>query len=659
MGFIFDMLSDWPEIICSRERNPEEELAGAVSERNYPAAYGALRRLKEPLGGAAAAECLCGALDCTPRLFDAILERCEPGEYAAEQGLPAMQGDGVNLRAAGTILTLAAAMDRPKHMEALLQRGWDVNGGSCVSAKALYDKHCSSFVSHPGLTDWRVRNATPLAAAIACGSMDAVRVLLRQTGVKKLEDPSVSAAALAALHGTRRQRAALCLALGLASGADDAEGMARELLVDRAPDAAAAAELCTPGEFDQLLTGTPRSPAQWYAAAEALTEPCGDDHAARDRGKKLRLLLDRVPELASNRALRDRMLNAAVTRLLNYRACEEELLDCWRNACGDERDISGIRSDHRLVGQPPDRVRVLLDELGRDGALCASADNTWLWANAEPRTLSVLTERVRFYRTVTDGVSVLAKRLIWTKNAKLLRVAAANGALRFDQKAELLAYLLACDLPPGLRAAVLTLPEEQTGAELQTREARSWRRWRAGNPDRRAGDYIRELCRKPLSAGECRLRLRSVGSCAEDYMDSGSWAEDVDGLCFDGLAAAACCGRNPALLRVLLEDHLMDPRERQRLGWTDRPEELTGTPLCLAAAAGRTEQVRLLLKLGFDPDEDDVPARSVYNAHDPVWNDRVVTPLGMAVELGHAKTAALLRRYGACVLGCDNPVGRI
>ena len=60
--FEFDSLDDCIEIVHSKEIDPVEDLAAAVEDRNYPAAYSALRRLDGSLSGEKARDCLRGAL---------------------------------------------------------------------------------------------------------------------------------------------------------------------------------------------------------------------------------------------------------------------------------------------------------------------------------------------------------------------------------------------------------------------------------------------------------------------------------------------------------------------------------------------------------------------------------------------------------------------
>ena len=241
-----DSLDGYFEISHSRESTPAEELAAAVEERNYPVAYSTLRRLDGLLSGWDARDCLTGALSCTPRLFGAILECCEPGEYAATDiSVPYPERQDRQLLVSGTLLTLAAAMDRPEHMAILLEKGWDINSAAPASEQALYDMYNPMMFQETGwrrpdseirccaregddaetVPEWQILRATPLAAAVVAGSLGAVRLLRSRGGVKGTEHPAVSCAAAEAMHGTRRQRECLRLALGLRSRTDDTDGM--------------------------------------------------------------------------------------------------------------------------------------------------------------------------------------------------------------------------------------------------------------------------------------------------------------------------------------------------------------------------------------------------------------------------------------------------
>lgn len=119
---------------------------------------------------------------------------------------------------------------------------------------------------------------------------------------------------------------------------------------------------------------------------------------------------------------------------------------------------------------------------------------------------------------------------------------------------------------------------------------------------------------------------------------------------------AACCGANPTLLEVLIEDEWLSD-VRCTLSWVSSGEELDGTPLCAAAAAGRLEQVKLLLDAG-EAVNDTAEMRSNYTPADDDpdgWanmEDYIVTPLYMALQKGHKDVAECLRaRGGICYPG--------
>lgn len=667
-GAVFATLEDWPDIVAEKKPNLAEELCNAIFCENYSAAYGVLRRLNEPLSGARASECLFHALSCTPRLFGEILERCEPGEYAWIEEMPyPWLEDLLRIDVSGTILTLAAAMDRPQHMELLLEAGWDVNSATPASEQALWDipkermpsgrNDGGIFVRNRNDLDdasmgWKIKRVTPLAAAIVCGGEKAVRTLLRCEGVKKLESAAVQRAGIVALHGSPEQRACLRLALGLKSGADDRDGMTRELLCGHALDVVAIADLCTPDEWALRLDAAPCPLERLRAAAKVLLE----EHTLgvlMGSDEKLSALLERFPELGREQEIRDGLLNVILARMVAKQRCET-LLKCWKTACGGTRDLTGAEDDviDDLGALTAGRLRSILSKLGEGGMLRAAAESDWFAERMEDRVgdrlLDACLDSVDVYRATGGGASALAEHLLRRGNVRLLRKAAARGALRGESKEELLALLGEEKKSTTLRALVLTLPDGQVGvasARPQPKDAAPWRRWKEMDQWNQYA-FLRKMWEKPLRAETCRKRLlmKEQDKAFDDYF---LWyCNDVDGMSIDSLSAAACCGRNPELLRVLVEDGIADPKKLLRGDWINSAEAVHGTMLCVAAAAGRTEQVRLLLDMGLDPNEDDVPRRSTFYTHELFGTAQVVTPLYMALSKGHLETAELLRERG-------------
>lgn len=665
-GFVFDTLSDWPDIIGAQKASPAEKLCEAIKDKNYPAAYSALRRLEEPLSDRQAAECLFFALSCTPRLFGEVLEHCEPGEYVWTDKLPYPGQESLCINASGTILMLAAAMDRPRHMERLLERGWDVNSGAPASeqARQIAQNHHESYGRADGsifcdrwdnadysLIGWKIKRATPLAAAIVCGSMSAVKALLRHGGVWRQESAAVCCAGVIALHGLPEQRACLRLALGLGSAADDPDGMTREFLCAHAPDVVAIAKVCTLDELALRLDAAPCSKERLRIAAKALMEERLSQSV--DNDERLFVLLDHFPEWEREQKIRDCMLNGILLRMTGDLPCDK-LLERWRAACGETRDLTGVQDDLVNIIETLDdnRVRSIFAALGEGGSLCASAESDWFIKRLKIGTgnhfFEICLGCIDAYRATGEGISALARNLLYRGNARLLHRAAARGALRGESKGEMITFLSEEKASPTLRALVLTLPDGQidvASARPQPQDEELWRQWEGLDDDGRAA-FLRQMWEEPLSAETCRKRLQIKGWSRESGRLTLGDDEKVGEMLLWNLKVAACCGKNPELLRVLLEDDGLDPRELIRGDWVGSIEVLYGTMLCLAAATGRTEQVQLLLDLGLDPNEDDVPERSTFYPDEIFGTPQVVTPLYMALRKGYSKTAALLRERG-------------
>ena len=651
----------------SAPRDVPAELLAALEDKNYPAAYSALRRLNEPLSGRMAGDCLCAALDCTLKLFYALLDHCAPGEYASETSWKLPTGEGF-VKVKGSILTLAAAMDKTAHMNVLLERGWDVNASSPASVQALC-KHVPSFFDRfdrnvPAHTaescmicaeaelhkvhgtslmyeKWRIEYLTPLAAAIACGSVRAVWMLMMAPGVVTLKSSAVCRAAFLSLRAGLYNRRCVCTALGMKNLSHDPERFARTLLEQYALIPAAIADLCSVQEFAQRLKGVPCTAQELCEAAEALTHGKTEPDA-----KKLLKLTEICPAAGAEQRVLDAVLICALY-LSDDADTQKKLLERWKLLSGEVRDISGPDSDsiamHLAFGSYKG-LKELLTQLEDGGSLCADKSSAWLSVfENSTQSLTYLLEHVRFYSAVPNRVSTLTHLILKKKDLRLLRKAVNAGVLADEPREALLACLELYDCPPAFRAYLLTMPRahaEPGGASF----AMQW--VRASAEERLA--RLREMWETPLTEEECASRIRIISDFLPQldhplWSVSDDWGS-VDGLVMDSTHVAACCGRNPALLRALLAEN-SSPLERVMLHWENTPECLMGTLLCLAAAAGRTDQVRELLERGMDPNENDAPQRSVFMS-EPYVFDTVVTPLHMALKYGHLETAKLLERYG-------------
>ena len=129
-----------------------EALHKALQERRHAKAYALLDGLKEQLSGDEAAACLKAALSCSPGVFCRVLERCKLGEYADWVRVELARGRTAYVR--GTMLTLAAALDRPEHVRILLEAGYDCNSAGMASAEAF-----QGSLNFPDVS--RMANASP------------------------------------------------------------------------------------------------------------------------------------------------------------------------------------------------------------------------------------------------------------------------------------------------------------------------------------------------------------------------------------------------------------------------------------------------------------------------------------------------------------------
>lgn len=654
--------------------DPEERLLQAIEAKNYPGAYAALRALPAPLSGDAARECLTEALDCTPALFSAVLERCAPRELIGSASWRAEDG-GPLYAARGSILLLAAAMNKPKHMRCLLERGWDANGASYAVAQALcetgftlsgylpasgglggsyirFDERplpdaCRDVGRGPGYME----SCTPLAAALRCGSEDAVRLLMEQPGIRTLASSAVCRAAVRALHdpsGTRQR----CLRLVFPALAPVPDAELPDALLRGYPlELAAAAECGTPEEFALRLSGPACTERQLRDALVVLADGCAGDEAA-----KLEILLAHKPSLAQE------IRNCALKLCLDNPAAgaRNGTLELWKRLCGKRRDISRNAGSWLAILRNPAALRGVLRELGAGGTLCCAAESRWLLGLTSAESIRAMLEYVRFYRTVPEGLGISTMRLLGQNELRLFRAAVKRGALDSEPRDELLACAAQLHLSPVLRAAILSLPPAAApDAEEPAVPCRGGVVWQSANARSDAaerGARLRALWEKPLTPDECRNRLRAADPLCQTRQSAllinrdGTLPVSEDGLVFYSLCTAACCGRNPALLRVLLEDAAEYEGQFSlcALSWSGSVGSLTGSPLCCAAAAGRVEQVQLLLECGADPNELDIPQRSVFCTNAAAGERRqVVSPLYMARLLGHAETAELLAAHGA------------
>ena len=105
------------------------------------------------------------------------------------------------------------------------------------------------------------------------------------------------------------------------------------------------------------------------------------------------------------------------------------------------------------------------------------------------------------------------------------------------------------------------------------------------------------------------------------------------------------CGTQERPLRLMLEYMPEKLKELYSLSVSGTMAELVGTPLCLAAAMGRTAFVKRLLDTGIHPDERGRGVASTI--HRQGFAVQCLTPVMAAILNGREETARLLLDAGA------------
>ena len=291
-----------------------------------------------------------------------------------------------NLSLTGTLLTLAAGMNRPKHAALLLQRGYDCNSNSIASANAISDFLPAWFCSRVsnddfgGLTgsvlqyyrlDKRGRSrllmsldcCTPLAAAMVRGSLEVTELLLAQPGILTLESSAVCQAAVLCMNGTPAQRQCVQRVFHL----DDAASLLRE----RPLNPVTFAHFCSLAQLRDWLNSPFSSPE----SARAILRSWQKKHprrCLRAPEAKLLLLAKAYPDLCREGWATGLFLQAYLS-LSSPRRPYSRLLRCWKQLCGTQRDLSW--ADAQLAAFEPQALRRTLMLLGEGGTLCANAES--------------------------------------------------------------------------------------------------------------------------------------------------------------------------------------------------------------------------------------------------------------------------------------------
>jgi len=662
----------------------EDLLYRAIEERKYAKAYSMLRKRKEPLDGEDAARCLTAALSCTPKLFGEVLNNCEPGEYNGSIEIKFSE-TGYRCDITGTILMLAAAMDQTEHIQMLLERGYDVNAASLDSAQAEIrnrtffrrsggvqnNRYCavkSNYISCNRSEEmfdrvWSINCCTPLAAAVACGSMDAVELLLKQPGVWSRESSAVCRAAIAVMQEEYwRQRDCIHQVFPL-KDKYALFAQSEDVLDEWRFPLDAVADLCSKKQLARMLKSGLYTEADARALLPKLEQSLyfGNN---KDREAELLLVARTFPKLCKEPWAKGLFLRCYL-RLESKETPCTKLLNCWKRLSGKTGDLTlGLGGeDWRQPLQMSDLRRVLpaLQEGGMELIMDADALHS-AWSERE---LNFLTKYVRLVRTPgLGGLSGYAARLLLTATPKTLTTAVKRGFFRGERKQDMLEFTRTHTTNPGLRHVILSMEQEEQppvplpenwdkdpkweyckwwDPELVWEEDEEGQKWfsRLWTERRTKEDTAAQYTRYKTTVNARRFMVRG-----EDVLHP-RW----DKIEVEELIDAAVCGENPALLEVLLEEnpkHLLKTMDVQIPDHL-RFDRIEGTPMTVAAALGKTEQVKILLNAGYDPNEIGRGVFSIlyYHADRRGRAGVAVSPVLAALLFGEEETAKLLLNEGA------------
>lgn len=253
------------------------DLAHAVREKRYSRAYALLHKIKREnlvLAEEEKAGVLADGLRCSLKLFQMLYEQLvgdgrEPGRWG---GFPARH----NMRfgeADGSLLLLAAAFDRPEHVRYLIEKGAEADRSPSVQREQIVvvqpeRDEDEIFFMGEGVS---ILECTPLAAAIACGSVAALGVLMEHGDGQWTQDPSACRAMALAPSANEQWNARheTCVNAVL-SAADDP--LARSGLGNVRLPLREIVDVCTPELFAQQVLTFHRNKEEVYTAIERLIQ---------------------------------------------------------------------------------------------------------------------------------------------------------------------------------------------------------------------------------------------------------------------------------------------------------------------------------------------------------------------------------------------------
>ena len=648
-------------------------------------AFQELEQLTAPLSPRDSARCLRKALqDGSVELFRRILEHSAPGECAEMIQLPRPKAPGWGIRVRASLLSLAAMLDRPQQAARLLEHGYDVNGRGLAIANYLRSEGkfwsadapeyvrfggsggCQLDITRPRMPDLEIPCVTPLAVALLCGSLETAALLLSRKEVWKGESSAVCRAAAMILdeatdplwEEAEKQNQKEILRKIFFPAYDELPAkndflhnvyLQPAAFVDFCSTAILQHQLesglCSPSDARQMLAFL-RTDTWWYGGT-----------FERTRAGKLLLLKKHFPQVCREGWAKAIFLQESVRRI-REKIPHKTILTAWKQLSGKERDLTYMGNDIWMLSWR--ELQLLLQEAGENGNLVMDADALGCWFQSSQRCVGEVLKSVRIRRRDGEGISGLMQNLLLHGDLKLMKNAVKMGLLEQEDPKYLLEYLSkSYENRQDLRALVLTYAHGCTDSKAVLADWRDPTRWKNWGPwkeldEESAAPVVQELLYTEQTEDECQKTLFSLYF----YMTRNVFSPDVSlehpvypWMVVDSLTALGCCAESGQALRLMMKYWPMGTNSHVRANWSDR-FYFRGTPLTLAAALGREEQVRLLLDAGLHPDELGRGDCSRFFMKYPDYTEYSfsVTPFLAAILFGQEKIAGLLLERGAT---CD------
>lgn len=676
------MMREIPRDLTEAER----ELYLAVKRGDLLETARILRQAREPLPQDLAAVCLTKGLFACPELFARLLEWCPEREYAGEVLVKIWPwrspADAVDWKLQGTLVTLAAALNKTQHLQMLLERGMDVNSASLAAITALLTldqaRGCGYGESHgfpfpgknAGIDSWlkvgssypsreisaclEICGVTPLAAAVTFGAVECVELLLKRPGIWLTECLSVSAALLLPFRewcDSYREACRLVRTHGMENGQE------RRLTLW------AAAQNCTTQQLREELARHTYTEEELALAARCVSleqyrgmfDSDGDSDQIDRIWGKLTLLEKCCPAAVHTPEISRKLLELVL--LYDERTHRSALLALVVRSAQGTADISLAGNSLDVLNRA--WLETVLQTLCKHGRCVMDRDAVLFGLNA--KNLRVLLKYVEFLPPeCREGISGLTCAILFSGDLRLIRKALEKGLIPGEESTEaLLQFQKRMDINPAVRALLLCTPREKMGVPELPRlpgMTRRWHgayRWFAG--ENALSGASNEEWKTRLLLPECAETLERYyvllerTSCSVEASSTAfPLTEDKEPVLFEASSrpmVMCLLGRiRTALASLDGIIGLVDVESVRVRGSNGKETYLVLTPLCAAALAGQTELVHALLDRGLDANE--------YDRSRPCWvecNGTAIplTPLLAALLSGHWDTGRLLVERGA------------